>query len=98
MQELAARVMKALNHSGEEVNPGNFRRLFQQLRPGYSKGFFDLYFQFMESNSSRWSKATYLKVRALYRLLREFEDRDEDLLAFHKMDARFLERFVAYCQ
>ena len=98
MQELAVRVMKALLHSGEEVNPGNFRRLFQQLKPRYSKGFFDLFFQFMESNSSRWSKATYLKVRALYRLLREFEDQDGDLLAFHKMDARFLERFVAYCQ
>jgi integrase len=98
MQELAARVMKALNHSGEEVNPGNFRRLFQQLRPRYSKGFFDLFFQFMESNSSRWSKATYLKVRALYRLLREFEDQDGDPLAFHTMDSRFLERFIAYCR
>ncbi|MEA3462597.1 MAG: phage integrase SAM-like domain-containing protein [Bacteroidota bacterium] len=98
MQEIADKTMEALTHSDSEVNPENFRNLFQQLKPKYSSGFFDLFFQFMESNGSSWSNTTYSKVRALYNLLREFEDKSETTISFHTLDAQFLERFVSYCR
>lgn len=97
MQEIADKTMEALTHSDSEVNPENFRKLFQQLKPKYSSGFFDLFFQFMESNGSRWSNTTYSKVRSLYNLLREFEDKSETTISFHTLDTQFLERFVSYC-
>jgi site-specific recombinase XerD len=97
IQKIAARTMDALEHSGKEVNPGNFRQLFQQLKPKYSSGFFDLFFQFMESNSPLWSNATYRKVRSLFNLLRAFRDQSGYPIAFHNLDAIFLDRFVTFC-
>ena len=97
LQEIAGKTMEALEHSDNEVNPGSFRQLFQQLKPKYSSGFFDLFFQFMESNSSSWSNATYRKVRTLYNLLREFEDQSGYVIAFQNLNALFLEEFVTFC-
>jgi len=98
MQEIAGKTMEALLHSDKEQNPESFRQLFLLLKPKYSSGFFNLFFQFMESNSSSWSNATYRKVRSLYDLLREFEDQSGIPISFHKLDAQFLEGFIAYCQ
>lgn len=98
MQDIAGKTMEALIHSGTEVNPTSFRKLFQQLKPKYSSGFFDLFYRFMEGNSSSWSKATYRKVRSLYNLLREFEDHSGNIISFQNLDALFLERFVAFCK
>ena len=98
MQGIAGKTMEALQHSGEEQSPENFRQLYQRLKPKYSGGFFDLFFQFMESNSSNWSNATYRKVRTLYNLLREFDDQSLSPISFHKLDAQFLEDFIAFCQ
>ena len=98
MQDIAGKTMEALQHSGEELSPENFRQLYQRLKPKYSGGFFDLFFQFMESNSSNWSNATYRKVRTLYNLLREFDDQSLSPISFHKLDAKFLEDFIAFCQ
>lgn len=98
MQDIADKTMEALLHSGTEVNPTSFRKLFQQLKPKYSSGFFDLFYRFMEGNSSSWSKATYRKVRSLYNLLREFEDHSGIIISFQNLDALFLERFVAFCK
>ena len=94
---IAAKTLKGLKHSGMEVNSGNFRELLRQLKPKNTSGFFDLFFQFMESNSSSWSSATYRKVRTLYKLLREFEDQSGTSISFHKMDVQFLDRFVSFC-
>jgi len=98
MQEIAGKTMEALKYSDKEQSPESFRHLFQLLKPKYSSGFFDLFFQFMESNSSSWSNATYRKVRTLYDLLREFEDQSPTPISFHKLDAQFLEGFITYCQ
>jgi site-specific recombinase XerD len=98
MQKVAGKTMEALLHSDKELSPESFRQLFQLLKPKYSSGFFDLFFQFMESNNSSWSNATYRKIRTLYDLLREFEDQSGFPISFHKMDAQFLEGFVAYCE
>ena len=98
MQKVAGKTMEALLHSDKELSPESFRQLFQLLKPKYSSGFFDLFYQFMESNNSSWSNATYRKVRTLYDLLREFEDQSGFPISFHKMDAQFLEGFVAYCE
>ena len=97
LQEIAGKTMEALEHSDNEVDPGSFRQLFRKLKPKYKSGFFDLFFQFMESNSSSWSNATYRKVRTLYNLLREFEDQSGYSISFHNLNALFLERFVAFC-
>ncbi len=98
MQDIAGKTMEALINSGTELNPTSFRKLFQQLKPKYSSGFFDLFYRFMEGNSSTWSKATYRKVRSLYKLLREFEDHSGIIISFQDLDALFLERFVAFCK
>jgi len=98
MQGIAGKTMEALLHSNKELSPANFRNLFLLLKPKYSSGFFDLFFQFMESNSSSWSNATYRKVRTLYNLLREFEDHSRIPISFNTMDVQFLDRFIAYCQ
>jgi len=98
MQEIAGKTMEALLHSDKELNPESFRQLYQRLKPKYSSGFFDLFFQFMESSSSSWSNATYRKIRTLYKLLREFDDQSQTPVSFHKLDAQFLEDFIAYCQ
>lgn len=97
LQEIAVKTMEALENSGNEVNSAGFRQLFQQLKPRYSSGFFDLFFQFMESNSASWSSSTYRKVRSLYNLLREFEDQSGYSISFHNLNAQFLERFVTFC-
>jgi len=98
MQEIAAKTMEALLHSNKELSPENFRQLFQLLKPKHSSGFFELFFKFMENNSSSWSNATYQKVRTLYNLLREFDDQSQTPISFHRLDARFLEDFISFCQ
>ena len=98
MQVIAGKTMEALLHSDNELSPESFRQLFQRLKPKYSAGFFDLFFQFMESSSSSWSNATYRKVRSLYNLLRQYEDQSQNPISFHKLDAQFLEDFIAFCQ
>ena len=59
MQDIAGKTMEALQHSGEELSPENFRQLYQRLKPKYSGGFFHLFFQFMESNSSNWMQSSW---------------------------------------
>ena len=97
LQETAERAMDALQHSGNKVNSESFRSLFQKLKPEYSTGFFDIFFQFMDSGMSRWSNNTYSKVRTIYNLLREFEDHTGFRISFESLDAQFLEGFTAFC-
>jgi len=97
MQDTAGKAMEVLEHSNNELNPDSFRLLFQQLKPKYTSGFFELFFKFMESNSSKWSSSTYRKVRTLYNLLREFEDQSGYSISFSTLDAGFLDLFTTYC-
>jgi len=98
MQEIAGKTMETLLDSEKELNPENYRQLFKHLKPKNSTSFFDLFFQFMESSSSNWSKATYQKVRSLYNLLRQYENQSRTLISFHRLDAQFLEDFMDFCQ
>ena len=97
LKEIAFKTKEALDCSDIEVTPENFRHLFNRMKPTYSSGFFDLYYHFMESNSSSWSIATYRKIRSHYYLLKEFEDHAGYSLSFHGMNARFLDSFLAFC-
>ena len=97
LQETAKRAMHALKSSDQAVNEENFRSLFQALKPKYSSGFFDIFFQFLEAGMTGWSNSTYRKVRSLYKLLREYEDRTKHRISFGGMDSQFLESFVAFC-
>jgi len=96
MQLLAGKAFEGLKYSGKEMNSGNFRKLFLLLKPRYDSSFFKLFFQFMESESSNWSPATYSKIRTLYKRLREFEDQSDISISFHNLDANFLDRFVNF--
>ena len=98
MQVIAGKTMEALIHSDKEQSSEGYRQLFQRLKPKYSAGFFDLFFQFMESRSSNWSNATYRKVRSLYNLLRQYEEQSRTAISFHKLDSQFLEDFIAFCK
>ena len=97
LEQTAAKAFEALERSGNTINAKSFRELFSRLKPQYSPGFFPLFYQFMESNSSRWSMATYRKVRSIYKLLRDFEERAAYPMAFNRMDTIFLEKFTAFC-
>jgi len=97
LQETAERAMHALKSSDQAVNGENFRSLFQALKPKYSSGFFDIFFQFLEAGMPRWSNSTYRKVRSVYKLLREYEDRTNLRISFGAMDSKFLGSFVAFC-
>lgn len=97
LEQTANKAFEALEHSGNTINAKNFRELFSRLKPQYSPGFFPLFYQFMESNSSRWSMATYRKVRSIYKLLRDFEEGAAYPMAFDRMDTVFLEKFTAFC-
>ena len=97
LQDTAGKTMEALQHSELQPDPDSFRSVFRKLKPRYSSGFFDLFFEFMESNSPTWSHATYRKIRTLYKLLKEYEDQSPDRLSFNSMDEIFLDTFVAFC-
>jgi len=97
MEETAGKTMKLLEHSSHEPSPESFRQMFKRLKPRYSSGFFHLFLEFMESNSSNWGTATYRKIRTLYNLLKEVEDRSGIQISLHSMNADFLERFLGHC-
>jgi integrase len=73
-----------------------FRNIFRDLKPRYSTGFFDVFYRFMESGSSRWSTSTYRKVKTIYKHLREFEEYAAYKLTFRNLDDKFLEKFRAF--
>jgi integrase len=97
LRDTAERAMDALQHSENEVNVKHFRTMFQKLKPEFSSGFFDIFFQFMDSGMSRWNQSTYRKVRTIYKLLRDFEDQTGFRISFEKLDAQFLDSFTAFC-
>ena len=97
LKEIADRTMTALQNSGDEVSAENFRQLFQRLKPEYSSGFFENFFQFLDSGMSRWSASTYRKVRTIFNLLRDFEDQTSFRLSYDKMNELFLDSFTAFC-
>jgi len=98
LEEIAGKTMEALKSTEKEISPENFRQLFKHLKPKYSSGFFTLFYEFMESNSSSWSSATYRKIRTLYNLLRDFENHSLISITFHTLDTDFLNSFTSFCQ
>jgi len=96
LTDTAALSLKTLQSAQEEPDSEHFRKVFQQLKPKFSSGFFDSYYLFMEANSNRWSTSTYRKVRTIYKHLREFETETGFLISFNNLNASFLEKFVAF--
>lgn len=95
MEETAAAVWKSVSLM-EDPDVASFREAYKILKPQFSLGFFDVFFQFMEEGSSRWNKATYSKVRTIYNHLKAFEEGQEIPLNFRGMDKGFLEKFRAF--
>jgi len=98
LEEIAKRTMTALQDSGKDLDAENFRTLFRKLKPEYSNGFFKVFYKFMDEGLTRWSKATYRKVRSIYKLLREFDDQSTFGSSFEKMDKQFLHSFIQFCK
>lgn len=96
LSETASTTWKALQNLQEKPDSERYRKLFQELKPKFSSGFFDVFYLFMEKGSSRWSLSTYRKVRTIYKHLREFEDITGFRIAFNNLDDTFLERFTAF--
>lgn len=95
MKETALAAWKSLSDL-EDPDTRSFREAYKRLKPTYSKGFFDVFFQFMEEGSERWSKSTYSKVRTVYNHLKAFEAGQESALNFRGMDHDFLTKFRRY--
>ena len=94
--DTATSTLKALQSSQAEVKSEQFQKLFNHLKPKYSTGFFDCFYMFMESNSSKWSAATYRKVRTIYKHLREFEAKSGYRISFDNLNSIFLEKFMVF--
>lgn len=92
MEETAVAAWKSISYM-EDPDTKSFRKSYKKLKPTFSKGFFDVFFQFMEEGSSRWSKSTYSKVRTVYNHLKTFEGEQDDQLDFRGMDSSFLGKF-----
>ncbi len=96
LSETAHTTWKALHNGQEKPDSEQYRKLFNDLKPEFSSGFFDVFYQFMETGSNRWKMATYRKVRTIYDHLREFEDVTGFTIAFNNLDDIFLEKFITY--
>jgi len=92
----AHRTWAEIRSGFERPDRDRFRELFQELKPKYSTGFFDVFLLFIESGMNRWSTATYRKVRTIYKHLREFDDTNEFGISFATMNRNFLDSFSAY--
>ena len=62
-----------LQKDSEIPNPELLKAKIKESMPVFSRGFFDAYIEFMEEKHLGWAKSTYLKIRTLYNLLREYD-------------------------
>lgn len=93
LEETARKTWNTLKDQPADPDSDRFRDLFQELKPRYSAGFFEVFYQFLESGSARWSSSTFQKVRTIFKHLREFEDQTGYDITFRDMDETFLSRF-----
>ena len=96
LAETAEKTWTAIREFPEDSDVEHFRSKFQELKPRYSTGFFDVFYLFLESGSSRWSTSTYRKVRTIYKHLREFEDQAGTRISFRDLNGSFLEKFQSF--
>jgi integrase len=99
LETLSTNAMKAwqIIQSRQDIpDREEFRKVFQELKPLYSGGFFEVYHLFLESGMTRWSTSTYRKVRTIYKHLREFGDATGFVFSFGNMNSDFLERFKSF--
>ncbi|MFH0759785.1 MAG: phage integrase SAM-like domain-containing protein [Bacteroidota bacterium] len=93
LAETAEKTWAAIQDSRENPDAEQFRSTFNEIKPKYSTGFFDVFFLFLESGINRWSTSTYRKVRTIFKHLREFENRADLTLSFRNFNDSFPGRF-----
>ncbi|MFZ5940920.1 MAG: tyrosine-type recombinase/integrase [Bacteroidota bacterium] len=96
LSHTADMVWQTLSDGAVPPDPAKFRKLFKESKPVFSGGFFPLYYRFMEEKSRDWNRNTYLKVRRVYDLLREYQDTSGTRLSFAVLDAAFLSAFADF--
>lgn len=99
LETLSACAEKAwleVSSGSEKPDREGFRKVFKELKPKYSSGFFSVFFLFLESGMKSWSTATYQKVRTIYKHLREFDDATAYGITFSNMNKDFLEGFQTF--
>ena len=89
LSETANRTWERLSTPGVTPGKKQFRALFNELKPTYNAGFFEVFYLFMEEGVDRWATATFRKVKTIYNHLREFEAWSGGQLSFEGMDAGF---------
>jgi len=96
LAETAQKTWKNIQDLPAENYSEDFRRLFREIKPKYSAGFFDVFYLFLELGSTKWSTSTYRKVRTIYKHLREFEDKSGYRISFRGLDSTFMDKFKAF--
>jgi site-specific recombinase XerD len=98
LEYTAGLVWKSLVSLSENPGVEEFRKEFENLRPQFSGGFFDVMYLFIEDGSKRWSSGSYKKVRTFINQLRDFEKETGYELRFNTITAQFLNEFQYYQQ
>jgi integrase len=93
LEDIARKTWETLRNDAERPDGERFRSTFLEHKPRHSEGFFDLFFHFLETGMERWSTATYMKVRTIYKHLREFEETRGRKLAFRDINGDFADEF-----
>ena len=99
LETLSATAEKAwfeVSSGSDKPDGERFRKVFRDLKPRYSSGFFSVFFLFLESGMKKWSTATYQKVRTIYKHLREFDDATAYGISFGNINKDFLGRFQTF--
>lgn len=96
LSDAASKTWDRLKAGQETPDRETFQKIFKDLKPRYSKGFFDVFLLFLEAGIEHWSTNTYRKVRTIFRHLREFEDHSGMVISFAHLDGLFLDRFQSF--
>jgi len=99
MEEICKKAFGSLSDSHSVPEPGELRDQIKKIKPLSCIGFFDAFIKFMEDNNSRWQKSTYLKVKSLYRLLREYDEKQGHILqlpSFNDISFDEISSFLKY--
>jgi integrase len=96
LEDTARKTWSAVNSDGIKPGADQFRETFRQLKPYFSQGFFQIFYEFLESGYTRWSISTYRKVRTIYNHLREFEVVTGYSISFRSLDETFIRKFTRF--
>jgi len=86
-----------LHGSDADVNvPLMLKTYLKSNMPKSHTAFFHAFMEFIEENHQGWKKLTFYKVKSLYRLLREFDERNEHKLQLLSFDETHFKNIAVF--